>query len=96
MEFTDALMKVRSSVVSDGINDQSVEHLESQMQKQKFQISDDDRRMEAEQDFYQGIIKQRNEDVNAIADIMQNINSIAKDLAIEVKDGGEKLDKLNE
>ena len=27
---------------------------------------------------------------------MQNINSIAKDLAIEVKDGGEKLDKLND
>lgn len=27
---------------------------------------------------------------------MQDINSIAKDLAVEVKDGGDKLDKLND
>jgi len=96
MEFTDAIARVRSSLVSDGLNDQSVDHLETQIQQQKFQLSDDDRRMEQEQDFYNGVIKQRKEDINAIADIMQDINSIAKDLAIEVKDGGEKLDKLND
>ena len=43
-----------------------------------------------------GVIQQRKEDINAIADIMQDINSIAKDLAIEVREGGEKLDQLNE
>lgn len=52
--------------------------------------------MEAENDFMNGVIQQRKEDINAIADIMQDINSIAKDLAIEVREGGEKLDQLNE
>ena len=52
--------------------------------------------MEQDADFYSGVIKQRKEDIGAIADIMQDINSIAKDLAVEVKSGGEKLDQLND
>ena len=48
--------------------------------------------MQQDADFYSGVIKQRKEDIGAIADIMQDINSIAKDLAVEVKSGGEKLD----
>lgn len=52
--------------------------------------------MEQDANFYNGVIKQRKEDINAIADIMQDINSIAKDLAVEVKQGGEKLDQLND
>lgn len=42
------------------------------------------------------MIQQRKEDINAIADIMQDINHIAKDLAVEVRQGGEKLDQLND
>ena len=52
--------------------------------------------MEQDANFYNGVIKQRKEDINAIADIMQDINSIAKDFAVEVKQGGEKLDQLND
>ena len=58
-------------------------------------LSDDDLRFKQDQDFVNGVIQQRKGDINAIADIMQDINSIAKDLAVEVKDGGEKLDNLN-
>jgi t-SNARE complex subunit (syntaxin) len=42
------------------------------------------------------VINQRKEDINAIADIMTDIHQIAGDLAVEVKDGGEKLDQLND
>ena len=52
--------------------------------------------MQQDYQFYQGVIDQRKEDINAIADVMQDINAIAKDLAIEVKQGGEKLDQLND
>ena len=95
-EFTETLERTRNSMVSDGINDQSADYADNQMQQQKFQLSDEDRRMEQDADFYNGVIKQRKEDIHAIADIMQDINSIAKDLAVEVKQGGEKLDQLND
>ena len=37
------------------------------------------------------IIAQRNEDINSIAELMGNINEMAKDLAIETKNQGDKL-----
>jgi hypothetical protein len=40
----------------------------------------------------ENIIKQRNEDINLIAEVMRDINQMAKDLFIEVKIGGEKLE----
>ena len=46
-------------------------------------------------DFYSNVIAQRKEDINNIADIMANINEMAKDLAIETKKQGEKLNKLD-
>ena len=57
-----------------------------------FVISDEDMKMAQEQDFMENIIKQRNEDINLIAEVMRDINQMAKDLFIEVKSGGEKLE----
>ena len=57
-----------------------------------FVISDEDMKMAQEQDFMENIIKQRNEDINLIAEVMRDINQMAKDLFIEVKIGGEKLE----
>ena len=57
-----------------------------------FVISDEDMKMAQEQDFMENIIKQRNEDINLIAEVMRDINQMAKDLFIEVKFGGEKLE----
>jgi len=42
------------------------------------------------------VIGQRKQDINAIADIMNDINTIAQDLAIETKEQGEKLEKLDD
>lgn len=44
----------------------------------------------------QNIISQRKEDISNIANIMNDINSIAKDLAIETLEQGEKLARLDE
>lgn len=44
----------------------------------------------------QNVIDQRKEDINTIAELMSNINEIAKDIAIETKAQGEKLEKLDE
>lgn len=41
-------------------------------------------------------INQRKNDIDDIANIMSNINSIAQDIAIETKNQGEKLHKLDE
>lgn len=41
-------------------------------------------------------INQRKADIDDIANIMSNINSIAQDIAIETKNQGEKLLKLDE
>ena len=49
-----------------------------------------------ESDFMQNVIDQRKEDINALATIMNDINSIAKDIAIETKAQGEKLEHLDE
>lgn len=42
------------------------------------------------------IINQRNNDINAIGEIMGNINEMAKDLAKETKEQGDKLIKLDD
>lgn len=42
------------------------------------------------------IINQRKDDIQSIANIMSDINSIAKDLAIETQKQGEKLERLDE
>ena len=44
----------------------------------------------------ENIISQRKEDISNIANIMSDINSIAKDLAVETQDQGEKLARLDE
>lgn len=49
-----------------------------------------------ESDFMQNVIDQRKEDINTIAELMSNINDIAKDIAIETSAQGEKLEKLDE
>jgi len=41
------------------------------------------------------VISQRKEDISSIANIMNDINSIAKDIAIETRQQGEKLEKLD-
>ena len=44
----------------------------------------------------ENIISQRKEDISNIANIMSDINSIAKDLAIETAEQGEKLQRLDQ
>lgn len=42
----------------------------------------------------EGLINQRKQDVDNIASIMSDINAISKDIAIETKAQGEKLEGL--
>ena len=42
------------------------------------------------------VIGQRKQDINNIASIMNDINAIAKDLAIETTSQGNKLSKLDQ
>jgi syntaxin 16 len=44
----------------------------------------------------ESIINQRKEDISNIANIMNDINCIAKDLAVETQEQGEKLGRLDE
>ena len=44
----------------------------------------------------ESIVNQRKEDISNIANIMNDINSIAKDLAVETQEQGEKLGRLDE
>ena len=44
----------------------------------------------------ENMINQREEDINNIASLMQNINDIAKDIAQETANQGEKLVKLDQ
>ena len=52
--------------------------------------------MAADADFMNEIIGQRKEDISNIANIMSDINAIAKDLAIETTVQGEKLVRLDQ
>ena len=44
----------------------------------------------------ENIISQRKNDITNIANIMSDINSIAKDLAVETAEQGEKLQRLDQ
>ena len=66
------------------------------MLQQGFKLSDEEMRLAADADFMQNVIGQRKQDINNIANIMSDINCIAKDLAIEVNDQGKKLERLDQ
>ena len=50
----------------------------------------------AETDYMDEAINSRKQEINQIEKIMTDINSIAKDLAVNTKDQGEKLGRLDE
>jgi hypothetical protein len=50
---------------------------QDQFLKQQFQLSDDELKMAADTEFMSNIIGQRKDDINNIAAIMSDINSIA-------------------
>ena len=47
-----------------------------------------------EANYMEDIIKERQEDVNKIENIMLNVNQLVNDLAVEVHVGGEKIGNL--
>jgi t-SNARE complex subunit (syntaxin) len=49
-----------------------------------------------ETDFMEESINQRKNDINNIEKIMTDINSLAKDLAVETQKQGESLNRLDE
>lgn len=53
--------------------------------KQNQQLSQLQIHIKGESDFMAQVIDQRKQDINSIANIMQDINDIAKDIAIETK-----------
>ena len=64
--------------------------------QQLVQISQQDIKIVAETDLYESQINQRKQDIDNIAAIMQNINSLANDIAIETSQQKEKLVKLDD
>jgi t-SNARE complex subunit (syntaxin) len=52
--------------------------------------------MAADADFMSNVIGQRKQDINNIASIMSDINDIAKDIAVETVQQGEKLVRLDQ
>lgn len=54
-------------------------------QKLQFKLSDEDLVVKNEQDLMEAQIIERKNDIDNIANIMSNINSIAKDIAIETQ-----------
>mmetsp|Transcript_4173 Transcript_4173/g.7075 ORF Transcript_4173/g.7075 Transcript_4173/m.7075 type:complete len:96 (+) Transcript_4173:528-815(+) len=63
---------------------------------QKFKLTEEDQRLAQDTDFMSNIIQQRKQDIDLIGDIMNDINSIAKDVAVEVQGQGTKLVKLSD
>jgi hypothetical protein len=78
------------------ISNKGQEEDQNQFLKQQFKLSDEELRMAADADFMQNVIGQRKEDINNIANIMSDINAIAKDLAIETNTQGDKLKRLDQ
>ena len=64
--------------------------------QEQFKISDEDLRMAQDADFMANVISQRKDDMSAIQSAMANINAMAKDLAIETKKQGEKLNTISD
>ena len=77
------------------ISNKDNEEDQNKFLKQQFKLSDEELRMAADADFMSNVIGQRKEDINNIANIMSDINAIAKDLAIETNQQGEKLQRLD-
>lgn len=65
-------------------------------QQQLAQISKQEIKILAETDLYESQTHQRKQDIDEIASIMQNINSLANDIAIETSQQKEKLVKLDD
>ena len=65
-------------------------------QQQLAQISKQEIKILAETYLYESQIHQRKQDIDEIASIMQNINSLANDIAIETSQQKEKLVKLDD
>ena len=57
----------------------------SNQNKQGYQLSQEQVKVTGEMDFMETVIHQRKEDINSIANIMNDINAIAKDIAVETK-----------
>ena len=70
--------------------------LKQQEEETKQQLSQIQINIKGESDFMTNVIDQRNQDINAIANIMSDINEIAKDIAVETQVQGEKLEKLDD
>ena len=64
--------------------------------KLQYKLQQEDLAIKGESDFMSNIINQRRDDISNIANIMSDINSIAKDLALETQKQGEKLERLDE
>lgn len=62
-----------------------IEEEKTNMNKQQYKLQEEDLAIKGESDFMANIINQRKEDISNIANIMSDINSIAKDLAIETQ-----------
>lgn len=60
-----------------------IEEENTNINNQKYKLQEEDIAIKGETDFMANIINQRKEDISNIANIMNDINSIAKDLAIE-------------
>lgn len=101
VSYQEYAQNVMNSMVSDapnGLNrlDSSGQQDQLMVQNKGFQLTDEDQRMAQDAEYMGNIINQRKQDINTIADIMQDINSIAKDIAKETYEQGEKLTKLDE
>lgn len=64
--------------------------------KQGYQLTTQQIKFTGEVDFMHNVIQQRKQDINSIANIMADINEIAKDIAIETKAQGEKLERIDQ
>ena len=77
-------------------NGATIEEENTNINKQQYKLQQEDLAIKGESDFMANIINQRKDDISNIANIMSDINSIAKDLALETQKQGEKLERLDE
>ena len=89
--------EVRNSIAPSFHGDQSQDNImyQNQLMKQN-QLEDDDKMLQADVNLQRELIDQRATDINDIARIMGNINSIAVDLVKETNKQGEKLDQMTD
>ena len=70
----------QNEFMTHGITEES-----SNQNKQGYQLSQEQVKVTGEMDFMETVIHQRKEDISSIANIMNDINAIAKDIAVETK-----------